>query len=177
MPFAITLRFNSSSASALEEMWQALSIAGIDSDRVQLGYAPHVTLAIYPDDTPILRLQAALEQVGRDWDALPVTLSGFGTFPGSSSVLWAAPIVTPSLLARHSAMQAALPDLLVHAHYRVGSWVPHVTLASALNDPGRALSVLLPLWRPIRGFLNQLDLVRFRPVEVLQSYPLPSDRT
>ena len=36
----------------------------------------------------------------------------------------------------------------------------------------RALSVLLPAWRPITGFMNQLDLVRFRPVEVLQSYPL-----
>ena len=69
-------------------------------------------------------------------------------------------------------MQAALPDLVVQAHYRVGSWVPHVTLASALNDPGRALSVLLPVWRPITGFMNQLDLVRFHPVEVLQSYPL-----
>ena len=76
------------------------------------------------------------------------------------------------VLARHAAMQAALPDLAVHAHYRVGSWVPHVTLAGALNDPGRALSVLLPLWRPVTGFLNQLDLVRFRPVEVLQSYSL-----
>src|ERR1700751_857994 len=69
MPFAITLRFDSSSASALEEMWEALSIAGIDSDRIQLGYAPHITLAIYPDDAPVLRLQAALEQVGRHWDA------------------------------------------------------------------------------------------------------------
>jgi hypothetical protein len=81
MPFAITLRFDSSSASALEEMWDPLSVAGIDSDRVQLGYAPHITLAIYPDDAPVLRLQAALEQVGRHWDALPVTLSGFVPFP------------------------------------------------------------------------------------------------
>jgi len=41
-------------------MWEALATGGIDSDRHQLGYAPHITLAIYPDETPTAQLMAAL---------------------------------------------------------------------------------------------------------------------
>jgi hypothetical protein len=79
------------------------------------------------------------------------------------------PVVTAELLARHQAIQTALPDLKVHAHYRPGAWVPHVTLSGALPDPGPALMALLPNWEPITGFLDRVDLVSFRPVEVLQS--------
>src|SRR5258708_2140503 len=103
----------------------------------------------------------------------PVTLSGLGIFPSSSAVFWAAPVVTPALLARHAVVQAALPDLQAHAHYHLGAWVPHVTLSGAVDNPSAALSVLLSVWQPLKGLLNRLELVRFRPVAVLQSYKLP----
>jgi hypothetical protein len=61
------------------------------------------------------------------------------------------PVVTAELLARHRAIQAALPDLEVHAHYRPGAWIPHVTLSGALLDPGPALTALLFYWEPITG--------------------------
>lgn len=175
MPYAVTLRLDADVAPAVEGMWRTLAALGFDDDRHRLGYAPHVTLAIYPDDAPAGDMRAALESVARGWTALPVTLAGFGVFPGLAPVLWIAPVVTPALLDRHAAVQAALPDLVPHEHYRPGAWVPHVTLSgAALRDPAGALAALLPLFqRPLTGTLDQVDLVRFRPVEVLWSRRLP----
>ncbi|WP_409998159.1 2'-5' RNA ligase family protein [Bradyrhizobium sp. SZCCHNS3055] len=176
MPFAITLRLDSASAGPIEALWLKLAADGIDADRHQLGYAPHITLAIYPDEAPLNRLRSALEDICRNWEALPVRFSGLGAFPGDGAVLWAVPVVTSELLARHQAIQTALPDLRVYAHYRPGAWVPHVTLSAALPDPGPALMALLSNWEPIAGVLDRVDLVSFRPVEVLQSYGMRSER-
>jgi 2'-5' RNA ligase len=176
MPFAITLCFDSVSAQTVAAMWRTLSEQGIDADRERLGYAPHVTLAIHPDDTPVARLETATETLARDSHALPVTPSGIGVFPGPTSIVFAVPVVTAELLRRHAALHAALSGSRPHAHYEPSHWMPHVTLSGALTDPARALSALVSSWRPIIGMLDRLELVRFRPVEIIRSHalrPLP----
>jgi hypothetical protein len=65
-----------------------------------------------------------------------------------------------------------MSDLPVHPHYQPGAWVPHVTLTGAMTDPGRALTALLPHWRPVTGLLVRADLLRFRPVQVLRTHAL-----
>jgi 2'-5' RNA ligase len=174
MPFAITLRLDSTIASAVEEMWKTLAAKGIAADRYLLGYAPHITLAIYPDDAPSDALQAALRQVATHWKAMPVTLSGFGIFPAPTVGFCMVPVVTSGLLACYAALQAALPELEPHPHYRANTWIPHVTLSSTMRDPIDAIAALLPLWRPLNGFLDRADLMHFRPAEVLESYALNS---
>jgi len=62
--------------------------------------------------------------------------------------------------------------LAVDPHYRSNAWVPHVTVSGTLADPTRALAALLPLWQPLSGILDRVELVRFRPVEILQSHAL-----
>jgi 2'-5' RNA ligase len=172
MPFAVTLRLDCSSGVLIEDIWRVLAAEGLDSDRLQLGYAPHVTLGIYPDDVGADLLLAGLSKVVVGWRALPVVLSAIGIFPGPSSIIWAAPVVTRDLLAVQAGLLDALADLPVHPHYRPDAWVPHVTLTGLVLDPGRAVNALLRHWRPIVGVLDQVDLVRFRPVEVLQSHVL-----
>ena len=172
MPFAITLRFDVDSAATIEVMWQTLADHGIDTDRQQVGYPAHITLAVYPDGTPTDMLRAAVARTAADWRALPVTLSAFGIFPAPSAILWVAPVVRPELLGWHASLQAALPELHVDPHYRPDTWVPHVTLSGPISDPSRPLAVLLPLWRPLSCLLDRVDLVRFRPVEVLQTHTL-----
>jgi hypothetical protein len=63
-------------------MWRKLAADGIDADRHQLGYAPHITLAIYPDETPLNRLRSVLEDSCRNWEALPVRFRGTAPFCG-----------------------------------------------------------------------------------------------
>ncbi|WP_158931244.1 2'-5' RNA ligase family protein [Acidisphaera sp. S103] len=172
MPFAITLRLDPASADRIESLRHALATEGIDSDRYNLVYPAHITLAIYPDRTPEDRLHAALAHVTASWRILPVTLSGIGIFHGTSSILWAAPVVGRDLLMLHASLAEALPDLSIHPHYQPEAWTPHVTLTGALPDPGPALKTLLTHWQPVTGTLVQADLVRFRPVEMLQSRSL-----
>ena len=93
-----------------------------------------------------------------------------GVFPGPPAILFAIPVVTAALLDRQVALTAALPDLSVHPHYRPGHWVPQVTLSGPLRYPEAALAAILPLWRPVEGALAGIDLVRFRPVEILASH-------
>ena len=104
-------------------------------------------------------------------DALPVELAGLGVFPGSPAAVWAAPVVTETLLARQAALATGVPDARCHGHCEHGRWAPHVRSGHA-EAPGRAVEVPAPLWRgPLRGRLDQLELVRFRPVAVLRSAP------
>lgn len=172
MPYAITLRLDASAAEAVQRMWRALAAGGFDDDRHRLCYPAHVTLAVHGDDAPADALRAALEKAADGWAALPVSFAGFGLFPHPAPVLWVVPVATPALLERHAALLAALPGPPPHEHYRAGAWVPHVTLSGALRDPAGALAALLPLWCPLAGTLGRVELVRFRPVEVLWSRPL-----
>jgi hypothetical protein len=45
------------------------------------------------------------------WKRLPITLAGFGMFPGESSVLWLAPVATADLVSFHTTLLRALADL------------------------------------------------------------------
>lgn len=172
MPYAVTLRLDAASAAPIEAMWRALAEAGIDDDCLRLGYPPHVTLAIYPDDAPVPQLETTVALLAKEWGALPVELAGFGIFPGPESVLWVAPVMTAGLLARQAALVAALHGLRCDAHYRPGHWAPHVTLGR-VGALAPALEILAPLWPgAMAGRLERLDLAHFRPVTVLRSLAL-----
>ncbi len=172
MPLAMTLRLDDAAAASVVAMWRALAESGVDDDCLRLGYPPHVTLAVWPDEASVGALAAAAERFGAEWGALPVALAGFGVFPGAPAAVWAVPVVTETLLARQAALVEAVPGAPCHEHYRPGRWVPHVTLGQT-DAPGRALEVLAPLWRGARtGRLHALDLVRFRPVVLLRNLPL-----
>jgi len=138
----------------------------------RLGYAPHVTLAVY-DALDLARAEAALARFVAGRRAVPVVFAGLGVFPGERSVLWAAPVPDRRLLGLHADLQAALPDCRRDS-YQVGRWVPHCTLAIDLRRAalGRALAAVVPQWRPISGRLERLDLLVFDPVEVVRSVPL-----
>ncbi len=159
-------------AAPVLAMWRALAESGVDDDCLRLGYPPHVTLAVWPEEAPVGPLDAAVARCGAEWGALSVAFAGFGVFPGTPAVVWAAPVVTEALLARQAALVAAVPGVPCHEHFRPGHWVPHVTLGQT-DAPGRALEALAPLWRgAVSGWLYGIDAVRFRPVVVLRSLPL-----
>ncbi len=139
MPLAVTLRLDDAAAAPILAMWRALAEGGVDDGCLRLGYPPHVTLAVWPEEAPVEPLAAAVGRFGAEWGALPVALAGFGVFPGAPAVLWAAPVVTGALLARHAALVAAVPDTPCHPHYQPGRWMLHVTLGQT-DAPGRGFT-------------------------------------
>ncbi|HVZ06329.1 MAG TPA: 2'-5' RNA ligase family protein [Rhodopila sp.] len=145
---------------------------GVD-DVLRLGYRPHVTLAVFPDETPIPPIESALRRLAADAPGLAVTLAGLAIFPGTPPVLWAAPAPSARLLAFHRHLLEAIP-FEPHPHYREDHWVPHVTLSKEAHVPaGALLDAVVSAWSgPIGGYLDRLELVRFRPVGILFSQRL-----
>ncbi|MBS0644678.1 MAG: 2'-5' RNA ligase family protein [Proteobacteria bacterium] len=170
----MTARLDPIAAAGIERLWQALAERLGADDSLQLGYHPHVTLAVLPDTAPVAPIDAAVARLATIWTVQPVTLAGLGVFPGTPPVLWAAPVPTSGLLAWHSELHAALTSLPVHPHYRPGAWMPHVTLAKEAHWPAeRLLEAALSAWDgKLQGSLDRIDLVRFRPVAILRSEPL-----
>jgi 2'-5' RNA ligase len=169
MPYAVTLTLHQSFAEPLAAMSRMISaLAGSANDRVP-AFMPHLTLAVCPDKIAENDLRTVIERVSEGWDALDITLVGFGVFTGSPSFLWLAPVVTKEMLDRHAELQAALSQC--HLLYRPGSWVPHVTLGPVEPSlTGRALDAIQPLWTgPYQGRADKVELVRFDPVKVLGS--------
>jgi 2'-5' RNA ligase len=167
MPFAVTLRLDSATDTAIQALWNKLAAGKIDRERRDLGYGAHITLGIYPDQIPSERLCELVEFATASWNALPIVLSGFGVFPGVSSIVWIAPAPSSALIVLHGEMHAALEGNSQHPHYRPGAWTPHITLTGPLMDPASALGALTPLWQPLTGVLDRVELVHFRPVTTL----------
>jgi 2'-5' RNA ligase len=169
MPLAVTLCLDAASAARVEAMWRALAEAGAD-DALRLGYRPHLTLAVLPEEGAVEAAGDAMRQAARAWGALPVVLASLGIFPGPAPVLFAAPVPSPALLDRHRALCGLLPAG-IDPHYRPGAWVPHVTLAR--DVAGRLLDIARAAWDgPVAGRLDRVELVRFPPVAVLESLEL-----
>jgi 2'-5' RNA ligase len=172
VPFAITLRLCDASAQSIRALWQTLADAGLSTDMLSLGYHPHITLAICPDDTPEPPLHDAAAHVARARGTLKLSLGALGVFATQPGVVFLAPAPTPALLDLYASALEALADLPISAHYRRGAWMPHVTLAKDLVSPAEAIRHLEGAALPIDGHLDRVELLQFRPVRVLASHPL-----
>jgi 2'-5' RNA ligase len=171
MPYAITLRTDEAAASQIRAIWRELAARGISDEMTRLGYVPHLTMAILPDGVSEARLITAARECA-SWRAMPIRLAGFNRFPGNRETLFLAPVVTPALLDAHAALHVLLEDVSIDPYYSRDTWVPHVTLASDLTDAAAAMAALPASLPPIDAVLDTLDVVRFRPVEILSSHTL-----
>jgi 2'-5' RNA ligase len=172
MPYAITLMLDASAARSVVAMWKTLAARGISADAIQLGYPPHLSLAVFSDLADPARLLDAARESAARWNRFPVHLTSLDIFPGSPAVIFLAPIRTKALLEAHTELLARLDGQPADPYYRSGSWVPHVTLASDLADPAAAKKALQSVRLPIDALLETIEVVRFRPVEILASHRL-----
>lgn len=174
MPYAVTLRLDDASAVGIEAIWDRLAAAGVSDAMKRLAYRPHLTLAI-AERIDVAATTGALRRFAAGLAPVPARFAGLGSFTQPACVLWAAPTVDRALLDLHASLHGKL-GWPAHAHYRVGAWVPHCTLAEGLSAAalGRAVEVAATAWQPLNATLDRIDLVRFRPVEILWQQPLRS---
>jgi 2'-5' RNA ligase len=172
MGYAITLRLDAAATVTVEAMWQALASSGISDEALQLRYPPHLTLGVFDDSANPERLLTATRQYAGQWPQLPTAFASLGWFPGTPATMFLAPVVTSQLLERHAALLACVTGEPIDPYYQIGRYVPHVTLAGDLVDAAAAVAAVTPLLLPITALLDRLDVVRFRPVEILESHVL-----
>lgn len=172
MAFAVTLLFDSDVATSIAARWELLAAAGVSRSMLDLGYSPHVTLAVH--DGPIdAGAAAALDRVFAQAGRMAMTLTGVTTFGPGSGVCYAALASSPDLMCLHARTVSAMGSGC-HPHYRTGHWTPHCTLATDMSDldMGRANAVLDKDWRPLQGFFVRAELVEFVPVIRMKSWAL-----
>ena len=174
MPYAVTLPLDDTATAEMQRILDALSNQGVADDVLRLGYRPHVTLAIMPDTAPVAEVEKATFNVVSEWGKFSMTLAGLGVFPGAPAIIWAAPVVTAMLLAKHAELHSALKPYDVHGHYAPRDWVPHVTLTKEGSaSSGKAIDAAASVWRgPFGTMVDRVDLVSFRPVNVIRSEAL-----
>jgi 2'-5' RNA ligase len=172
MAYAVSLLFDGSLADAVAQHWMRLADANVSRSMPDLGYPPHVTLAVYD----MLRTDVAavaLDRVFESASRMAVTLTGVATFGTGSGVLYAALDASPELQRLQAATVAAIGEVC-HPHYRTESWTPHCTLATGVNDSDlhRGKDLLGKHWRPLTGMFEDAALVEFIPVAEIKRWAL-----
>ncbi len=171
MPYALTAPMKGNGASIVHRMWQVLAECGLADDILALNYHPHVTLAVVDREISVPKLLDVVSDVcDRQRNVIPISLHGFLTFPGPATAICVAPTVSHELTMLHRRTIAALGQENVRDHYRENVWVPHVTLTKAIGTRSQltaCLEVLLPIWQSTEAELSSIEVIRFRPIELI----------
>lgn len=172
MAYAVSLLVNAAVADTISACWRRLADAGISRSMLDLGYPPHVTLAVH-DELDVDAAATAFDCVFDDAAPLDVTLQGFATFGPGSGVCYAALAPSPDLTRLHERVLGAIQKTC-RPHYRTGEWTPHCTLATGLPDADmdRARGLLGENWQSLDGAFETADLVQFPPIVGLKRWTL-----
>ncbi|MBW0005771.1 MAG: 2'-5' RNA ligase family protein [Hyphomicrobiales bacterium] len=173
MPIAINLRVGEHDTAAFRKLQdEAAALLSLPSLH-DLGYWPHVTLAVYDDiESHVVHAAAALLFSG----AAPVELefAAVRFFEGPVLTLYAAPSPSPELENLARKLHRLISPERCHPHYRPGSFVPHCTLAMNIS-PDRHDEVFDFARRKrihLRATLTGGEIASFPPPRVEASFPL-----
>jgi 2'-5' RNA ligase len=173
MACSVELRFDPTLTQRVVEIWQTLADLGVSRYMLECAAIPHVSLAVYDDETVVDPgiLAELVESLAVDRSPLPVAFSSIGVFPTSENVLFLGLVVSEALLAIHQAYHhvAAAFGPACRPYYRPGCWVPNCTLTMRLPTPDllRGLAHLAAGWAPLEGILRSLALIQAPPVATL----------
>jgi 2'-5' RNA ligase len=176
MSFATVLHFDPATEDAVYALWDELA-GVVDRPMRDIGIRPHITLAD-SDHVDPRALEAATATFAASTLPFRVALSSIGLFSTAEGVLFFGVTVSRALLELHAeysrifGRHARQPN----AYYRLGAWVPHVTLAMGLAAAqiGEALAIARRAPLPIHGMVNEMSIVRVPdgPVETLGLFQL-----
>ncbi|MGO4716492.1 2'-5' RNA ligase family protein [Bradyrhizobium sp. 2TAF24] len=180
MAYAISLLLDDNAADRIRWHWQLLAATGLSRSMLELGYAPHLTLAVC-DQLDVAAAEHALEQLFAGRSVIDVALTVVETF-AASGVIFAALAESAELRQLQAEVVAALPGA-VRPDYQPHAFTPHVTLATGLSPTSLQLARQLfeQYWGSFAGRCEIAELAEFVPVTSLRRWVLaparPSSRT
>lgn len=177
MPYGVELYLDQAAEDAVRQTWEAIAAAGLDSYMIDSGVRPHVSLAI-SDHIDHSELIKATTEFAASLHPIRITLASIGSFPTAEGVLFFGVTVTHTLLEVHAEYSRIfnLHARQPYAYYRVGTWVPHCTLAIGLSPEQMATAQEIarqcPL--PLYSTTYEIGLVHASPgsAEVLALFRL-----
>jgi len=177
MAYAINIRSHNNSSQPIRALWEECSRLESSPSMETLNYPPHITFAIYEDVRPSELFNAFDSAFDRS-EKLEIRFESLGYFEAPHAIiLWAAPNPSKRIASIHDQIHSRIDVNLCHLNYRPGSWVPHFSLATAI-DPSRKNEAIAFAKRPINPIdvvFDVADCASFLSVEVLREKALSSD--
>jgi len=176
MPYSINIRSDDGSSSRIRDLWALCERLEERPSMRALGYPPHFTLAVL-DDAQEPRLVAAVESLPESLSTVTVRFDRIAHFETPSSiVLWAAPSNPAPLAELHGQVHERVNSGTCRSNYRPGFWVPHCSLAVAIDLARRseAMAIVQSEVAPFEVAFDVIDCARFHPVEVFYERVLPA---
>ena len=174
MPIAVLLEVDAETQSMLDALDNQLArIGGVQTIR-QLGAPHHVSLAVY--DTLPEGFEATLRNYSASQKPIAIELGYTGIFQGDEGVVFLGFAANLELIQAHRRFHAefAAFDSACAPYYRIGAWVPHLTLAINAKGPARhaAIDIVDEHWKPRGAKLSAIGLIRHPPVTLLSRQTL-----
>ncbi|WP_185996074.1 2'-5' RNA ligase family protein [Nocardioides campestrisoli] len=171
MALAVCLLFDARSERRVRDLWSRLEDAGISTlaSHTHRLHHPHLSYAVLLDWelAPVHEALCALPAA----DPFSLSLHGTLAFPRGRAAL--APALAPDVGMRQARVVTAVEvaGAELHHHYRVGRWLPHVSIAThaqgtRLASVVRMISDLLPL-------TLQVDRAALVDSSTGETWPLP----
>lgn len=135
MGYAVELYFDRGTEERITRLWDTYREQNVTSLLPDLGFRPHISLAVFRDVEPAL-LTDVLVDIARNTLPLEVGLAAVASFPGAEGVLFLVPTVSKELIELHEYFHERISKLGLKAnpYYLPGRWVPHCTIASDLSS-------------------------------------------
>jgi 2'-5' RNA ligase len=174
MPYAIEMTFDVAAEERVRGIFRRIADAGLPSRLLERGLAPHVSLAVCDELSPV-EFSAQLAEFAAAERAQRIAFATLGTFATAEGVLFLGPVVTRALLDLHARFHALFERAARSpwSHYLPGAWVPHCTLAFGLDPEqlGEALQVCAGAELPIEATLASVSIVDPRRAEIHARFP------
>jgi hypothetical protein len=177
LPYAFNLLPDPQTSLAIEALYERAGALGVQAHDLVTQYGPCVTILVAGEKLHRDVIVRILE-----WK-LP-SLAAFGVSFGEPCMILGSPPtlslrVTPSdaLLALHDIFYTELPEEDVHLHYRPAYWQPHLKLANVHGGEAagqRLVTAMAAGWQGLAGTMQQLEVVRYPPVQSIWQAPLRS---
>lgn len=176
MPFAVTLRVSESDAAPLLALQD--EAADFASYLRELGYGPHITLAIY-DEIEMPELRAAAAELFDRAVALELVFEAVRWFEGPALTLYAAPTPSRDLDELGRKLHRLIAPECCQPHYRPECFIPHCTLATRISAERRDDVIAFARLKRIgfRAAFTEGEVVSFPPARTEARWRLPASRT
>ena len=175
MSFAVQLFFDPASDTAIRSQWEAMARAGVPFPQRDSGNRPHFSLAIYGElDIPVCT--SLLNSFVQTLSPFTLSIASLGIFHAEQTVVFLAPIVSPSLLDLHRQVHQLLHNAGVFPapNYLPGHWTPHCTLATRVPPHflSQAVTIGLGMSFPFLISIEEIGVIEYPPVNHLFSFRL-----
>lgn len=172
MPYGITLKSCNATAAEILKLWEEASLFEPKGSMHELGYPPHITLAVFAQRPP--KISACMREVFTTQRKLSIAFDAVDYFDNDVVVLWAKPVANQDLLRLHNRLHSHFDPFACDEHYRVGHWSPHCSLATKVPQSARSNAIAWANSRKLAFTVefDFADFVQFPPVLIHENFDL-----